>query len=313
MKVDIIIPNFNGAHLLEKNLPAVFGSLEEYGGKVIVVDDGSEIQDLNRLKVTVNKFQKEGYKIELHIHKKNKGFSSAVNTGVKQSEAEFVVLLNSDVVPTHDFLRSPIDKLTRDSALFGVGCMDESIEDGKTVLRGRGLARWNKGFLQHSKGDVNHQDSTFWISGGSSVIRRELYALLGGMDEIYNPFYWEDIDLSYRAQKSGFKIVFDRNSIVKHYHEEGAIKKHFGQKEITTTSYRNQFIFVWKNITDSKLIASHLLHLPAHIFSAIKGWDTNLLKGLFLAVVKLPAIIDRRNKQKKLYKISDAEIINSIP
>lgn len=241
----------------------------------------------------------------------NKGFASAVNFGVSNSKADFIVLLNSDVSPDKDFLKAPLVSLASDRNLFGVGCMDESVEEGKVILRGRGVGRWEKGFLVHAKGEVDKKD-TFWISGGSSIIRRELFEKIGGMDTVYNPFYWEDIDLSYRARKSGYSIKFDNTSVVRHYHEEGAIKKYFTKNEITTISYRNQFVFVWKNITDWKLIRSHIQSLPLHMISALKDKNAAFLKGFFLALAKLPGIMVRRKNQKKLYKFSDFEIIEDI-
>jgi GT2 family glycosyltransferase len=309
MRVDVIIPNFNGSHLLKQNLPAVLESLKKYSGKIIIVDDASSKEDYDNLKGVADTFQNEKNKIELLRHKHNKGFSTTINTGINASTAEFVVLLNSDVVPSKNFLEGPLVKLTEDKDLFGIGCVDRSIENGQETLRGRGIAVWKKGLLVHKKGEIGKSD-TFWISGGSSIVRREYLLEIGGFDELYNPFYWEDIDLSYRAQKSGYKLLFDNTSIVTHKHDEGAIKKHFTSKKIISISYRNQFIFIWKNITSKSLILSHVIYFPVHIYGAVKRGDMEFFAGLFLALIKLPAIIEKRRKQKKLYKLSDAQLIN---
>lgn len=310
MKIDIIIPNFNGAHLVRENLSKVLKSLESYKGKVILVDDGSKAEDREALREVVKESSSIG-SVELVEHPVNKGFSSAVNTGVKKSTADYVVLLNSDVIPRKDFLKPLLEEIERDPLIFGIGCMDESIEGEKTVLRGRGQAKWSRGLLLHEKGETDKSD-TFWISGGSSIFRRELYMKLGGMDEIYNPFYWEDIDLSYRAQKSGYKIFFNNKSVVEHLHEKGAIKKNFKKKKVTTVVYRNQFTFIWKNITDSKLIISHILYLPYHAFGALKRGDMEFFKGFFLAAFRLSAIMKKRSIQKKNYKLTDSEVIRNI-
>lgn len=312
MTVDIIIPNFNGSKLIEKNVPHVLTAMSRYKGKLIIVDDGSSVEDREALRNIVAYFRNDSNReIDYIEHSHNKGFSSAVNSGVSNSDADYVVLLNSDVEPSHNFLESPLEKLERDDSLFAVGCMDVSIEGEKEILRGRGIARWVKGLLEHSRGEVDKED-TFWVSGGSSVFRRKFYKRLGGMDEIYNPFYWEDIDLSYRAQKAGLSILFDKSSIVEHLHAEGAIKKNIKKDKVTYTAYRNQFIFVWKNITDGKLLFSHFIYLPFHCLGALKRGDGNFFKGFFLALVRLPAIIIRRHKQKSFYTRSDVEVIKYI-
>src|SRR3989344_3263986 len=311
MSIDIIIPNYNGSTIIEKALPNVFAALKNYKGEVIIVDDGSSSEDVLALKSLVYEYKDKKERIKLVEHTKNKGFASAANTGVKASDADFVALLNSDIVPHNDFLQSPLEKLTANENLFAVGCVDESIENGKTILRGRGIGKWSRGMLSHSRGDVDKSD-TFWTSGGSSILRRDLYQKFGGMDEIFNPFSWEDIDLSYRARKAGFDIMFDNKSKVTHFHDTGAIRKNFTTSRVTTIAYRNQFIFIWKNITSIHLLINHILFLPVIILRAIKSGDINLLYGFFLALIKLPAIIKKHNSQKKSYKVSDLQLINYI-
>jgi len=307
MKVDIIIPNYNGSHLIGQNLPKVLEAHAAYSGKVIIIDDGSTKEEQEKLQSIVLGLR-EKHKVELIVKSKNSGFPATVNAGVKASTAEYVVLLNSDVIPRMGFLKNPLDQLEKDDTLFGVGCMDESIEGNKKVNRGRGLSYWSKGFLHHTRGEVD-KSNTFWISGGSCVVRRDLFNKLGGFDVLYSPFYWEDIDLSYVAQKAGYSIVFDNKSVVEHHHQEGAIKKHYDSEKVTTISYRNQFIFIWKNITSPKFLLNHFLYLPLNIVKALLRFDWPFISGLFLAMLLLPAIISRRFSQKKLYKISDEAVI----
>jgi GT2 family glycosyltransferase len=123
-----------------------------------------------------------------------------------------------------------------------------------------------------------------------------------------DPFYWEDIDLSFRAQKRGYKIIFDKNIIVDHYHDEGSIKKHYNNKKIMTIAYRNQFIFHWKNLTDISLILSHIFWLPIHFGQALISLDQAFLIGFGKACLKIPRILSNRSKNKHI--LSDKQIIN---
>lgn len=297
--ISIIIPNYNGEELLKKNLPKVFETLHG-STEVIVVDDGSKDGSVNFLKTQ---------KVRLLRNSKNLGFSSAVNKGVKAAKGEIVVLLNSDVYPENDFL-DPLIKHFNDPQVFAVGCLDKSIEDGKVVLRGRGIGKWDRGFLVHSRGDIN-ETNTLWASGGSSAFRKSIWEKLGGLNTLYNPFYWEDIDLSYRALKSGYKVIFEPKSIVYHEHEKGAIKQKYSPFQIKTIAYKNQFIFVWENATDLNLQILHFLFLPYHFIKALTRCDLPFFIGFFKAFVLLPKIIQSSLRNQKLFVKKDSEIISN--
>jgi GT2 family glycosyltransferase len=157
---------------------------------------------------------------------------------------------------------------------------------------------------------VNSND-TFWISGGSCAIRKKCFEKIGEFDNLYDPFYWEDIDLSYRARKSGYKIKFNPESVVEHRHEEGSIKKHYNYEKIKFIAYRNQFIFIWKNITDNGLIMSHFIWLPYHFVTALLRFDTAFFSGFILALLKMPQILTKRGLQKMQYKKNDKELFFS--
>jgi GT2 family glycosyltransferase len=304
MKIDIIIPNYNGSALIEKNLGEVIKNSKKYNAQIIIVDDFSKKEDFDK----VERFVSDKNGVKLLRNDRNLGFSSTINRGVRESDADISVLLNTDVSPEENFLDAALADFKEDENLFGVGLMDKSIEGDKTVLRGRGLASWSRGFVVHRRGEVDRSD-TFWISGGSSAVRRELFVKLGGMDELYNPFYWEDIDLSYRARKSGYNICFEEKCVVVHNHQEGAIKRHYTNSQVKKIAYRNQFIFVWKNITDIKLIISHVIWLPINIILSIARFDSAFIIALFNAILKIPAIINKRGKQKRFYKLRDAQLI----
>ena len=95
-----------------------------------------------------------------------------------------------------------------------------------------------------------------WATGGSSAFDRQKYLQLGGMDRLYAPAYWEDIDLSWRArEKFGWQILFEPKSQVFHNHETTNVSV-FGQRQMELMALRNQFLFVWKNIRDSRLLQS---------------------------------------------------------
>ncbi|MEK7166720.1 MAG: hypothetical protein AAB874_07975, partial [Patescibacteria group bacterium] len=117
------------------------------------------------------------------------------------------------------------------------------------------------------------------------------------------------IDLSYRAQKAGYKLVFEPNSQVEHFHSQGSILTHFSQQEIKQIAYRNQFIFVWKNITDSRYLLNHLIWLPYHLLAALFSGDIAFWKGFVSASFLLQQIIWQRHLHRHLFKRSDLEVL----
>lgn len=308
-KILIVIPNYNGFSLISNNLPRINETLKKRSDtKVVIVDDGSKTEEVRKLEKFLGESRFD-IPVTLIKHKINHGFSSAVNTGAFSESSDYILFLNSDAVPENDFLDRLVGRFGDNPQLFAVGCMDKSIEPDGTVLRGRGIGMWKRGILVHKKGEVDDKTDTFWVSGGSSMVDAQKFKRIKGFDTIFDPFYWEDIDLSYRAQKAGYKLFFDKSCVVEHRHEEGAIKTHYKKNKINTTAYRNQFIFLWKSITDTNFLIQHIIFLPYHLVKAIFRWDTAFLKGFFLALLKIPVIIEKKHQQKKYFVLHDKEII----
>lgn len=299
LSVSIVIPNWNGEKLLEKNLPSVVAVSYE-AAEIVVADDASTDGSVPFLK---NKFPK----VKLVQSTKRRGYSGNVNLGVGVAKSDIVVLINTDVVPEKGYLK-PLLSHFDDPGVFAVGCEDRSMENGLTVLRGRGEAAWIKGFFVHWRGEVNKSD-TFWVSGGSGAFRKKTWDKLGGMDPLFNPFYWEDIDLGYRALKSGYKLVFEPKSRVNHFHEEGKILREYTQAQIERTAYRNQFIFIWKNLSDYKIFLQHIVWTPVRLMQSLITGNLNMLTGYIMAVLLLPKIVNSRQKISVLWQKKDNEII----
>lgn len=306
--ISVIIPNYNGEMILKKNLPHVLDVFKDYknlGIEIIISDDCSTD---NSVEVINQIFEREGKGLNLKLVKtnKNKGFSGNVNNAVKYAKGNLLVLLNTDVIPEINFLK-PVIESFKDEKVFAVGCLDKSYEDGKIVERGRGVGSWKKSLLVHKKGDIDKK-TTLWVSGGSGVFRKSIWDKLGGLFEIYDPFYWEDIDLSYRARKSGYLTYFEKDSVVKHLHEEGVIKKKFSSNKVKSVSYRNQFVFTWIN-SDFGTFISSFFWIPYQVIKTFLGGDKEILLGFIKALGKFPKALSLRKRASNMFVLKDAEII----
>ncbi len=301
MKISVIIPNFNGSKLSKSNLPRVLEAVKDAG--VIVVDDGSTDDSC---KVLQDFFPQ----IKLIDRNKNEGFASCVNEGVKNATGDLVLLLNTDVLPKDDFLKFLLPHF-EDPQVFAAGCLQKSINGGEVKKEGRGVGRFEKGFLMHGPGSLDKKN-TLWVFGGAGMFRKEIWDKLGGLDMIYNPFYWEDIDLSYRALKAGYKLVFESGSVIDHHQQKGAIRNLYTSGQVKTIAYRNQILFVWLNITDYQFILNHLVWLPYHLLKSLVTGNLAFVKAYLLAVLKIPNIFLKRVKNKKLALISDRNIMADV-
>ncbi len=286
--ISVVIPNWNGARLLEKNLPKVRSAVGS-SAEIIVVDDGSTDDSDEILRRQFPEIKR------IHISR-HRGFASSVNMGVAEAVGDIVVLINTDVIPQKDFLK-PLLVHFRNERVFAVGCMDKSIEGDTVVLRGRGEAKWEKGFFVHWRGEVN-QMTTAWVSGGSGAFRKSMWQELGGMDSLFDPFYWEDIDLSYRARQKEYLVVFEPKSIVAHHHEQGGILNSYSPLSVQIISYRNQFTFIWKHIRGFDTVVQHAFWTPIRLMQSLLHRDVAMLIGYGWALLRLPTILARRAQNR---------------
>ncbi len=245
-KVDIIVPSFNGRYLLEKNLPSVFKNTPNVG-KLIVIDNGSEDDTIAWLE--------ENYPETIIVkNKTNLGYTKPVNQGVAKSDSELFILMNNDVRPDKDYLDNCVTYFS-DPEVFAVTFNEEGASWPDM--------RWEGGKMQFSHGsDKSKPVLSAWASGGSAIFRRSVWDKLEGLDEIYAPFYWEDIDIGYRAWKSGYKIIWEPKSIVVHEHESTA--KKISQSYLSLIKQRNELLFNWLNVSDKKFVLGHSWFLLRH-------------------------------------------------
>lgn len=287
IKLSVVIPNWNGKRLLEKNLPAVSKACQEWAEtdwEIIVLDDASTDDSLA--------FLKENYpQLKVVVHKKNQRFAAVCNSGVKSARGKVVVLLNNDVSPEPGFLK-PLIRHFKDPKVFAVGCKEKDIKNGEIIYSGRGLGEFKRGFLVHWRAKNQNKTDTLWATAGSMAVDRKKWLNLGGMDTLFRPAYWEDIDLSWRARKRGWKILFEPRSIVNHQHETTNLLA-FGKEQMKKFAYKNQFLFVWKN-GNSKILLQHIFWLPYHLLKALFAGDFLFWQGFFLALRQLPEVIGVR-------------------
>lgn len=125
---------------------------------------------------------------------------------------------------------------------------------------------------------------------------------LGGLDEkLLSPFYWEDLDLSYRALKRGLINLWEPKALVVHEHEAtiGKLSPKYTQR----IRERNQLLFIWKNLTSRNMFRKHVAGLMKRVIK-----HPGYLRIVFMAMIKLNAVSWAREKERKEAKVSDEAI-----
>lgn len=267
--VDIVIPSYNGRNLLKKNLPRVIKHSSDINQIIIISDGGDD---------DTQKFLKEKYpQIKVLRNEKNLGFTKSVNKAVDLSKADFVVLLNNDVYPTNEYIKSALTHF-KEEDVFAVTLNEEHSAPPQVS--------WQNGKFHFTRTkDKSKTRYSAWPSGGTAIIRKSIWKKLHGFNEIYSPGYWEDIDIGWRAWKSGYRIIFDPQAKVIHQHQ--STFDQLDKRYVQTIKERNELLFTWLNISDLRFILSHLFFLFRYSLTH---------PGYFRVILKTLLVLPQANK-----------------
>jgi len=313
--ISIVIPNYNGKHLLEKYLPSVFAAAENTHSafEVIVIDDGSKDDSIDFIKRYYNN-------IKLLVNDKNRGFSYTCNQGIKESKYELILLLNSDVKLDPNYFEHQWKYFSKPDT-FGVMArimsFDETrIEDAARLLYYSGSRiKANKFYFSENIEDENVY--TAYLSGANALVDARKLKELGGFDEIFSPFSSEDFDLSLRAWQLGWKCYYEHQSFCFH-HVSGSTKTQIRSAFIKKVYYRNRFILqrIHLNGLRLSLLPCYLLFaeiIPKLVTGKFWIWEAYKqylasLKSIEISREKLSGL---KLKYNSFIKIVDVmEIIN---
>lgn len=307
--VSIVIPNYNGRHLLENYLPSVFTAVEnaKTDFEVIVIDDGSKDDSINFIK---NNYQN----VKLLINDKNRGFSYTCNHGIRESQYELILLLNSDVKLTPDYFEHQWKYFEKEDTFGVMGRImsvdGNRIEDAARLLYYSGC-RIKANKFYYSENPEDEQVYTAYLSGANALVEAKKLKELGGFDEIFSPFSSEDFDLSLRAWQLGWKCYYEHQSVCFH-HVSGSTKTQIKSNFIKKIYYRNRFLLqaIQLNGLRLNLLPLHLLF--AEIIPKIltgKFWIWNAFqeyKGMKNAITASRSkLIKLKSKYNSQLDVSD--------
>ncbi len=304
LSVSIVVPNWNGAHLLPRALGAMMmsASASGYDHEILVVDDGSSDRSIEIVK--------SGYPRARIISKKNNtGFGDTANVGVAHARGDVIVLLNNDLVPQEPMLRELVRPLEEDARLFAVS--GRTVNWRATEADHVGMAGfWSDGELRLSWSDSEEPTPALFMLGGCCALRRAVFSALGGFHPLYSPGYWEDYDLSYQAAKCGWKTLYNPRAQAYHFGSVSMNQRH-GAAEIRALRARNRILFHWLNITDPDLVGDLSRSVPKRLFRAISGdgGQADWMRGFRRAWKFLPEVERERQRRATYARRMDCDIL----
>ena len=215
-KVSIIIPNYNGQKYLSDCINSLLRlDFPRATYEIIIVDNASSDHSCEFIASTYPE-------VVLVRAKKNLGFASGCNLGIKNSSGEYIVLLNNDTVVDSNWLKElvAVADASEEIAIVGSKLLfmytPNTIQNAMSFLTDKG----DGGDIGANQPDEGQHDAIregMAVCGASMLIKRTIIEAIGGLDEDFFAYY-EDLDLCYRARLYGKKIVFAPKSVVYHIH-----------------------------------------------------------------------------------------------
>ncbi|MFM6935069.1 MAG: glycosyltransferase family 2 protein [Flavobacteriales bacterium] len=287
--ISIIIPNYNGQQLLVETINCAIEALVTSGitdYEIIVTDDASSDDSELLVKKTFPGicFLKSPI---------NTGFSGNVNRGIQVAQKELVLLLNSDVhlAPAYFIDQIP---LFEDVQTFGV--MGKILDQATKEVQDGAKAAQINGLRIESNKNIYSGDAilpTLFLSGANALIRRAYLTKVSGLNELFNPYYSEDVELGLRAWRFGFKLYYQPKSIC--YHALSSTIKKLPNEKVQVIAKRNKHYL-------------HFLHLPFLLnwcylisvfirsFAQLLAGRTLHWKAFYCVMLNIPTLLRERRK-----------------
>ena len=247
MKVAIAILNWNGKELLDKFLPAVIEH-SVTGADIYVIDNASTDGSIELLK-------QKHQRVKVILNPSNDGYAKGYNDGLKSIEADYFVLLNSDVEVSSGWIQPVIDLMESDTSIAACQpkLLNYAVRDEFEYAGGGGgyIDKWGYPFCRgrifnaFEKDNAQYNDTReiFWASGACLFIRSKIFFEAGGFDEDFFA-HMEEIDLCWRIRNLGYKIYYSAGSTVYHV-GAGTLAKMNPRK--TFYNFRNNLLLLTKN------------------------------------------------------------------
>lgn len=309
MKCSVVIPNWNGKAVLKPCLDSLMAQTQNID--ISVVDNGSTDGSAD--------FIKQNFPtVKLVQLDKNQGFAGGVNAGIKQAmadQADYIALFNNDAVAEKNWAANLLKSIQANPKAGIV--TGKLLRSDKTHLDSTGecYSIWGmpfpRGRNEVDSGQYDNQPEVFGATGGASLYRAEMLKQIGLFDERFFA-YFEDTDISFRAQLAGWKVIYEPSAVA--YHAIGSTSSKLG--DFTTYHSVKNFMLLYAKNMPTKLYLKYLLLFGLQLFrlglgSLLKGKIVAFTKG-FWAALKLHPSTTKERQRVQSSRQADIKYIESM-
>ena len=285
VRIAVVILNWNGKKYLEQFLPRL---IETCAGiaDVIVADNASTDDSVSFLKTNYPS-------VRIIQNQRNDGFARGYNLALKQVEADYYVLLNSDIEVTSNWIMPVIELMEKDPLIAACQPKIRSYyERNKFEYAGAAggfLDKYGYPFcrgrlfqsIEEDNGQYDDEIEIFWATGACLFVKSKLFHQLGGLDEDFFA-HMEEIDFCWRLKNLGYRVMYCPQSTV--YHIGGGTLPKVSWRK-TYYNFRNNFVLLYKNLPDNLLFEVFSKRLILDGIAAMRFLFTAGFKDFF-AVLK---------------------------
>jgi GT2 family glycosyltransferase len=296
----ILVLNWNGRSLLQTCLPLLLNqTVSNY--EVVVVDNGSS-------DASVSFVTEQFPQVRLIQNEKNLGFSRGINAGLRQISADVVVLLNNDVLVQPNWLAELLRPFQEDSQIGIIGSKllypDGTIQHLGAELT-YPLARSHH--FHYKKADVDElpavQDVPY-VTGAAMAVHRSVLTRVGLLDEMFHPFYYEEVDFCYRAKAAGFRVVVATQAVAVH---DESVSMNKVQDLKLQTLQRNRYRFVLKHYSIEQFLQEFVPAETAQLASNQLFADVDAIRLACLqTAVAAPTILPPNSTVEQITAVQKA-------
>ncbi len=310
-RVAIVVLNWNGIEDTLLCLESLL--LQSYKHfQIVVIDNGS----IDNSKELLEKYRTDHSDIDVIYNPINFGFAGGVNTGIEwalNDNFDYIALFNNDAIADKDWLQSLVDAAGPKEIGIATGLLLH--EDGTTIdSTGDWFSKWGLAFPRNRGDNVSKAPkagAVFSASGGASLYKTALFKDIGLFDEDFFAYY-EDADISFRAQLAGWKVTYTPKAIA--YHKQGATSKKV-PGFTTYQTFKNLPLLFLKNVPRGLLLSVGVRFYFAYLLillnAIVKGNGVSALKGTWMSfILGFKKLGERRQIQKN--KRVSADYIKSI-